>query len=224
MFSTRRLRVAADLAVSALVAVVAVSTGTSANSQSAKIVIWADSDRIPAVTQVANAWAIEGRDRRGRPEADRGHPLAGPRRSPRTRRPTSSWARTTGSASSVPTARCSRCTIRRDEAVPAYALKLILVRHRHQEALRHARRARERRADHEHATRQGADVVRGPRAQALAAKRTRRRRSELAVQQGSGGDAFHMYPFFSGLGGYIFGRTRPATSTRPTSASRMRGS
>ncbi len=27
----------------------------------------------------------------------------------------------------------------------------------------------------------------------------------LCVQQGSGGDAYHMYPFFSGLGGYIFG-------------------
>ena len=47
MLSTRRLRVAAGLAVSALVAVVAVSTGTSATSQSAKIVIWADADRVP---------------------------------------------------------------------------------------------------------------------------------------------------------------------------------
>ncbi len=27
----------------------------------------------------------------------------------------------------------------------------------------------------------------------------------LAVQQGAGGDAYHMYPFFSGLCGYIFG-------------------
>jgi arabinogalactan oligomer/maltooligosaccharide transport system substrate-binding protein len=30
----------------------------------------------------------------------------------------------------------------------------------------------------------------------------------LAVQQGSGGDAYHMYPFFSGLCGYIFGQTK----------------
>jgi arabinogalactan oligomer/maltooligosaccharide transport system substrate-binding protein len=29
----------------------------------------------------------------------------------------------------------------------------------------------------------------------------------LAVQQGSGGDAYHMYPFFSGLCGYVFGTT-----------------
>ena len=29
----------------------------------------------------------------------------------------------------------------------------------------------------------------------------------LAIQQGAGGDAYHMYPLFSGLGGYIFGVT-----------------
>lgn len=29
----------------------------------------------------------------------------------------------------------------------------------------------------------------------------------LAVQQGAGGDAYHMYPMFTGLGGYIFGTT-----------------
>lgn len=29
----------------------------------------------------------------------------------------------------------------------------------------------------------------------------------LDVQQGAGGDAYHMYPLFSGLGGYIFGKT-----------------
>jgi len=57
MLSTRKLRVAAGLAVSALVAVVAVSTGATATNQSTKVVIWADADRVPAVTQVANAWA-----------------------------------------------------------------------------------------------------------------------------------------------------------------------
>ena len=28
----------------------------------------------------------------------------------------------------------------------------------------------------------------------------------ISVQQGSGGDAYHMYPLFAGLGGYIFGK------------------
>ena len=30
----------------------------------------------------------------------------------------------------------------------------------------------------------------------------------IAVQQGANGDAYHMYPFFSGLGGYIFGTNK----------------
>jgi len=37
----------------------------------------------------------------------------------------------------------------------------------------------------------------------------------LCVQQGSGGDAYHMYPFFSGLGGYVFGTNR-AGNLNPT--------
>jgi arabinogalactan oligomer / maltooligosaccharide transport system substrate-binding protein len=44
--------------------------------------------------------------------------------------------------------------------------------------------------------------------EALAFKRKSSDNLGIAVQQGSGGDAYHMYPFFSGLGGYIFGRTK----------------
>jgi arabinogalactan oligomer/maltooligosaccharide transport system substrate-binding protein len=44
--------------------------------------------------------------------------------------------------------------------------------------------------------------------QALAAKKKTKAQVGIAVQQGSGGDAFHMYPFFSGLGGYIFGTNK----------------
>jgi arabinogalactan oligomer / maltooligosaccharide transport system substrate-binding protein len=43
---------------------------------------------------------------------------------------------------------------------------------------------------------------------ALAFKRKSADNLALAVPQGSGGDAYHMYPFFSGLGGYVFGRTK----------------
>ena len=42
-------------------------------------------------------------------------------------------------------------------------------------------------------------------ASALAQKKKAHLSFGIAVQQGSGGDAYHMYPFFSGLGGYIFG-------------------
>jgi maltose-binding protein MalE len=40
---------------------------------------------------------------------------------------------------------------------------------------------------------------------ALAAKKKAHLSFGICVQQGSGGDAYHMYPFFSGLGGYVFG-------------------
>ena len=41
--------------------------------------------------------------------------------------------------------------------------------------------------------------------EALAYKKKASGNLAIAVQQGSGGDAYHMYPFFSGLGGYVFG-------------------
>src|SRR5437763_12287977 len=40
--------------------------------------------------------------------------------------------------------------------------------------------------------------------EALAQKKRSHLSFGIAVQQGSGGDAYHMYPFFSGLGGYTF--------------------
>ncbi|HET8895248.1 MAG TPA: extracellular solute-binding protein [Gaiellaceae bacterium] len=41
--------------------------------------------------------------------------------------------------------------------------------------------------------------------EALAYKKKVHTSFGIAVQQGANGDAYHMYPFFSGLGGYIFG-------------------
>ena len=45
-------------------------------------------------------------------------------------------------------------------------------------------------------------------ASALAFKKKKAGNLAIAVQQGTNGDAYHMYPFFSGLGGYIFGTNR----------------
>jgi len=44
--------------------------------------------------------------------------------------------------------------------------------------------------------------------EALAQKKKSHSSFGIAVQQGSGGDAYHMYPFFSGLGGYVFGTNK----------------
>src|SRR6266516_6320818 len=44
--------------------------------------------------------------------------------------------------------------------------------------------------------------------EALAFKRKSPDNIALAIPQGSAGDAYHMYPFFSGLGGYVFGHAK----------------
>jgi arabinogalactan oligomer/maltooligosaccharide transport system substrate-binding protein len=44
--------------------------------------------------------------------------------------------------------------------------------------------------------------------EAVAFKKKKSGNLGIAVPQGSGGDAFHMYPFFSGLGGYVFGKNK----------------
>jgi maltose-binding protein MalE len=44
--------------------------------------------------------------------------------------------------------------------------------------------------------------------QALAFKKKAKTNLALAVPQGAAGDAYHMYPLFSGLGGYVFGTNR----------------
>ena len=44
--------------------------------------------------------------------------------------------------------------------------------------------------------------------QALAFKKKKSGNLALAVPQGANGDAYHMYPFFSGLCGYVFGTNR----------------
>jgi arabinogalactan oligomer/maltooligosaccharide transport system substrate-binding protein len=44
--------------------------------------------------------------------------------------------------------------------------------------------------------------------EALAFKKKKSGNLAIAVQQGANGDAYHMYPFFAGLGGYIFGTNK----------------
>jgi arabinogalactan oligomer/maltooligosaccharide transport system substrate-binding protein len=44
--------------------------------------------------------------------------------------------------------------------------------------------------------------------EALAFKKKAHQTFGIAVQQGANGDAYHMYPFFSGLGGYVFGTNK----------------
>ena len=84
---------------------------------------------------------------------------------------------------------------------PEYAPQGVHLR----EALRHARRARKRGPLRQHELAKVPKSWRDLEKKALAFQKKGDGRVGLAVQQGSGGDAYHMYPFFSGLCGYIFG-------------------
>jgi arabinogalactan oligomer / maltooligosaccharide transport system substrate-binding protein len=210
MFSTRRVRVAFGLAVSALVAVVAVSTGTSANSQSAKIVIWADADRVPAVTQVANAWASSKGATVQVVQKQMGDirsqlTTVAADTAPDVIVGAHDWVGEVSANGSVLPLSPSAATRKQ---FPAYALNSFSygtaikklygmpVALENVALITNTKLAK--------VPKSFADLER----QALAAKRKTKAQVGLAVQQGSGGDAFHMYPFFSGLGGYIFGTNK----------------
>jgi maltose-binding protein MalE len=210
MLSTRRLRVAAGLAVSALVAVVAVSSGTSANSQSATIVIWADADRVPAVTQVANAWASSKGATVQVVQKDFGQirsqlTTVAAETAPDVIVGAHDWVGELSANGSVLPLSPSAAT---KKQFPAYALNSFSygtaikklygmpVALENVALITNTKLAK--------VPTSFADLER----QALAVKRKTKAQVGLAVQQGAGGDAFHMYPFFSGLGGYIFGTNK----------------
>ena len=191
MLSTRRLRVAAGLAVSALVAVVAVSAGTSATSQSAKIVIWADADRVPAVTP------------RSPPPAGRAKGVTVQvvqKQSGPIRQEVSTRRSRHGAGHHRRCARLSRRALGQRPSIiplspsaatrkqfPAYALNAFSYGTAIKKSLRRARGAGERRTRDEHEAGEGSRVVRRPREAARSRRRRRRSpRSALAVQQGQG--------------------------------------
>lgn len=209
MFGSRRLRVAAGLAVTALVAVVAASAGTSATSQSTRIVIWADADRVPAVTQVANAWA-----RTKNVSVQVVQKQMGPIRqemstvavdtAPDVIVGAHDWVGELSANGSILPLAPSAAT---KKQFPAYALNsfsygtAIKKLYGAPVALENIALVTNTRLAKVPTS--FADLQR----QALAAKKRTKAQVGLAVQQGQG-DAYHMYPFFSGLGGYVFGQNK----------------
>jgi arabinogalactan oligomer / maltooligosaccharide transport system substrate-binding protein len=210
MLSTRRVRVAAGLVVSALVAVVSVSAGTSANSQSATIIIWADADRVPAVTQVANAWASSKGATVQVVQKDFGQirsqlTTVAAETAPDVIVGAHDWVGELSANGSVLPLSPSAAT---KKQFPAYALNSFSygtaikklygmpVALENVALITNTKLAK--------VPTSFADLER----QALAVKKKTKAQVGLAVQQGAGGDAFHMYPFFSGLGGYVFGTNK----------------
>ena len=170
--------------------------------------IWTDHDRLAAVTKVANNWASARgasvqvvQKQFGNIRNDLGT-VAGRQRARRHRRRARLDRRARGQ-------RPRRAAVPEqgdEEAVPELRARRVLVRHRGQAPLRHADRGREHRPDREHEARQGPEDCARRSSRRRSRSSTRRRAtSRIAVQQGANGDAYHMYPFFSGLCGYVFG-------------------
>src|SRR6185436_14480526 len=209
MLSTRKLRVVAGLAVSALVAVVAVSTGTSATSQSAKIVIWADADRVPAVTKVANAWAaskgvtVQVVQKQSGPIRQEVSTVAVDT-APDVIVGAHDWVgELSGNGSIVPLAPSAATR----KQFPAYALNAFsygtAIKKLYGAPVALENVALITNTKLAKVPTSFADLEK----QAHASKKKTKSQVGLAVQQGQG-DAYHMYPFFSGLGGYVFGTNK----------------
>ena len=207
MVSYRRLRVAAGVAVAGLVAVIAASAGTSATNQNPKLVIWADSDRVPAVTQVANAWArskgvtVQVVQKQSGPIRQEVSTVA-VENAPDVIVGAHDWiGELSGNGSIIPLSPSAATK----KQFPAYALNAFS----YGTAIKKLYGAPVALENIGLVT--NTKLAKVPKTfkdlerQALAAKKKTKAQVGLAVQQGQG-DAYHMYPFFSGLGGYVFGR------------------
>jgi maltose-binding protein MalE len=191
-------------------AVAAASAGTSGSNQSTKVVIWADADRVAAVTQVANAWAASKGVTVQVVQKDFGQirsqlTTVAADTAPDVIVGAHDWVGELSANGSVLPLSPSAATKRQ---FPKYALNAFSygtaikklygapVALENIALITNTRLAK--------VPTSFADLER----QALAAKKKTKAQVGLAVQQGSGGDAYHMYPFFSGLGGYIFGENK----------------
>jgi arabinogalactan oligomer / maltooligosaccharide transport system substrate-binding protein len=210
MLSTRRLRVVAGLLMASLVAVVAASAGTSATDQSTTIRIWADADRTPAVTQVANAWAQGKNVNVQVVQKDFGQirsqlTTVANDTAPDVIVGAHDWTGELSANGSVLPLSPSAAT---KKQFPAYALNAFsygtAIKKLYAAPVALENIALFTNTKLAKVPTSFADLER----QALKAKKKTKAQVGLAVQQGATGDAYHMYPFFSGLGGYIFGTNR----------------
>ena len=210
MLSTRRLRLAAGLAVATLVAIAAASAGTSATKQGTIVRIWADSDRTPAVTQVANAWAAAKGVQVEVVQKNFGDirsqlTTVASETAPDVIVGAHDWVgELSGNGSIIPLSPSAATR----KQFPAYALNAFsygtAIKKLYAAPVALENIALFTNTKLAKVPTSFADLER----QALAAKKKTKAQVGLAVQQGATGDAYHMYPFFSGLGGYIFGTNK----------------
>lgn len=207
MLSTRRLRAVAGLAVTALVAVVAASAGTSATSQTTTIRIWTDKDRRAAVERVAGEWAAARGVKVEVVEKDFGK-IRDDLKTVQLETAADvivgahDWIGQLAADGLILPLFPSKAT---RAQFPAYALDSFsygtAVKRLYGAPVALENIGLIVNTKLAKVPKTWAELEKA----ALAFKKKASGNLALAVPQGAAGDAYHMYPFFSGLGGYVFG-------------------
>jgi maltose-binding protein MalE len=206
MFSSRRLRIAVGLVVTVTAAFVAASSGTAGSSATA-VRIWVDADRVAAVTKVAQTWAASKgatveivQKQLGPIRQDLGTVSA--ETAPDVIVGAHDWIGELSANGSIVPIVPSAAT---KKQFPAYALNSfsygLAIKRIYGAPVALENIALVTNTKLAKVPTSFADMEK----QALATKKKKKAQVGLSLQQGSGGDAYHMYPLFSGLGGYVFG-------------------
>jgi maltose-binding protein MalE len=209
MLSKRTLRLALLALAAALVAVVIVSPASSARhaTKANTVVIWSDHDRLAAVTKVANEWAASHGVTVQVVEKDFGQirdslATVSTATAPDVIVGAHDWTGQLAASGLVLPLYPSKATLAQ---FPKYSL----------DAFSYGTAVRKLYGAPVALENVGLVVntklAKVPtsfsdlEAQALKFKKKASGNLAIAVPQGANGDAYHMYPFFSGLGGYVFG-------------------
>jgi arabinogalactan oligomer / maltooligosaccharide transport system substrate-binding protein len=204
----RTARIAALLLVAALAAIVAVAPASSRSSATTSIRIWVDKDRLPALQKVANDWAASKGVSVEVVQKEQGDirsqvRTVAPETAPDVMISAHDWVGELSSNGSIvplsPSAALRKqfpasaldafsygVAVKRLYGVPLYVENVALITN-----LKLAKVP---------------TTWASLESQAQAAKKKTKAPVAISVQQGSGGDAYHMYPFFTSLCGYIFGK------------------
>jgi arabinogalactan oligomer / maltooligosaccharide transport system substrate-binding protein len=206
--STRMARLGALLLVAALAAIVAVAPASSRSSATTTVRIWVDKDRLPALEKVANDWAATKGVSVELVQKEQGDirsqvRTVAPETAPDVMIAAHDWVGELSSNGSIvplnPSAALKKqfpagaldafsygVAVKRLYGAPLYIENVALITNL--------------------ALAKVPTTWASLEAQALAAKKKTKAPVAISVQQGSGGDAYHMYPFFTSLCGYIFGK------------------
>lgn len=205
MLSKHTWRIGALLfAVGALAALVAASVGTAASHKqtATSVRIWVDADRFAAVKKVAQAWAskrgvqVDVVQRNTNIRDDLGTVKA--ENAPDVIMAAHDWTGKLAANGLVAPLFPKKAALKQ---IPGYALKAFTYGKLYGMPVALENVGLFVNTKLAKVPKNFADLEK----KALAFKKSGSGRVALDVQQGSGGDAYHMYPLFSGLCGYVFG-------------------